>query len=85
MWVIQGDVMVSLPDGAPLPPGSQPVEPPAKFLVDPRGYAVRDGKLVEVKRPERKAAAAAPKHDSDLQLTRAEIAKIRAAIKAGKL
>lgn len=84
MWVIQGELLLRLPDGAPLPPGSKPVEPPEGFHKDPRGYGVKDGKLVEVKRPERKAEAKS-KRANDMQLTPAEIAKIRAAIKAGKL
>jgi hypothetical protein len=84
MWVIQGDVLVSLPDGAPVPPGSKRIEPPAAFHNDPRGYGVKDGKLVEIKRPERNAAARS-KRGTEAQLTPAEITKIRAAIKAGKI
>ena len=84
MWVIQGDVLVSLPDGAPIPPGSKRVAPPAGFHEDPRGYGVKDGKLVEIKRPERKAAARSKRGDEG-QLSLNEIAKIRAAIKAGKI
>jgi hypothetical protein len=82
MWIIQGDVLVRLPDGAPLPPGSIRVEPPAAFHDDPRGYGVKDGKLVEIKRPERAARA---KRGAEEQLTPDEIARIRAAIKAGKI
>jgi hypothetical protein len=84
MWVIQGDVLVSLPDGAPLPPGSKRIEPPAGFYDDPRGYGVKDGELVEIKRPERKADARS-KRGAEAQLSPAEIAKFRAAIKAGKI
>jgi hypothetical protein len=84
MWVIQGDVLVSLPDGAPVPPGSKRIEPPAGFHDDPRGYGVKNGELVEMKRPERKAAARSKRGDA-AQLTPDEIAKIRAAIKAGKI
>lgn len=79
MWVIQGEVMVSLPDGSPLPPGAIPVEPPAEFADDPRRFAVRDGKLVAAEPA--KAVQKKPK----LELTQAEIAKLKAAIKAGKL
>lgn len=84
MWVIQGDVLVRLPDGAPLPPRSKRIEPPEGFHVDPRGYAVQDGKIVEVKRPA-PTAAAKSKAGGAAQFTAAEVAKIRAAIKAGKI
>jgi hypothetical protein len=84
MWVIQRDVLVSLPDGAPVPPGSRRIEPPAGFFADPRGYAVQDGQLVEVALPQRKAKAR-PKRDAEVQLTASEVAKVRAAIKAGRL
>jgi hypothetical protein len=84
MWVIQGDVLVSLPDGAPLPPGSKRIVPPDAFNADPRGYQLKDGKLVEVKRPAPKAAGKS-KAGGAAQFTAAEVAKIRAAIKAGKI
>lgn len=74
MWVIQGDMLVSLPDGASLPPRSTPVEPPAAFFADPRGFAVEDGALVAVERPGREPV---------LKLTQSDIAKIKAAIEAG--
>lgn len=76
MWVIQGEIMISLPDGAPLPPGSTPVDLPAGFESDPRGFVIQDGKLLPFERPQRK-----PK----LKLSQKDIARIKAAIKAGIL
>jgi len=76
MWVIQGDMLVSLPDGAPLPPRSIQVEPPPAFFADPRGFAIQDGALVPIERREREPV---------LKLTQSDIARIKAAIDAGIL
>jgi hypothetical protein len=68
--------MISLPDGAPVPPGSIPFDPPAGFEENRRGFAVVNGRIEPVAEPKRKPL---------LQLTQKEIARIKAAIKAGKL
>jgi hypothetical protein len=82
MWIIQGDVLLSLPDGAPIPPGSTKVEPPADFRDDPRRYVIEAGKFI-LNRKARNAAR--PNRRAETQLTAEEVAKVRAAIKAGKI
>ena len=46
MWIIQGNHLMSISDGARLPPGSTRVELPADFFRDPRRYKVEGGQLV---------------------------------------
>jgi hypothetical protein len=76
MWVIQGDILVSLPDGAPVPAGSTQAALPPGFHENPHGFTVQDGAVVPFERPIREPL---------LQLTQSEIARIKAAIEAGLL
>jgi hypothetical protein len=75
MWIIQRDTLMSIPDDAPLPPESLEVQLPKDFLDSPEGYVVKDGKLIKSKR----------KPTRPKGLTAEDIAKIKAAIKAGTL
>lgn len=74
MWVIQGELLIRLPDGSPLPPGSIEVEPPPEFESDPGNFVVRDGKLEKVQHKKTK---------SRLVLTQDEIGRIKKAIAKG--
>jgi hypothetical protein len=74
MWVIQGELLVRLPEGSAVPPGSIEVDPPEAFHADPRSFVVRDGKLERIKRSKR---------NPRLTLSQEEIGRIKKAIEAG--
>ena len=76
MWIIQNDLIIRLPDNAPLPPDSVKFKPSAEFLKDPGSFAVKAGKLAKVE-PK-------PRRTTD-HLTIDDVARIKAAIKAGKI
>ena len=40
MWVIHQDILLSMPDAAPLPPNGKRVDLPDDFLANPRAYKV---------------------------------------------
>jgi hypothetical protein len=76
MWIIQGNHLMSIGDGARLPPASVRVELPADFLDDPRRYKVEYGKLVMRSDSEMQRIKAR----SDLKLTTDDIRRVKQAI-----
>jgi hypothetical protein len=81
MWVIQGKRLVRFPDDAPVPPGSVAVQPPKGFDEHPEDFEVKGDRLVARPRPkgEKKARGEA------LKLSQDEIARVKKAIKEGRL
>lgn len=76
MWVIKDDILLSLPDDVPQPRGSHLVELPEGFHDNPGRWQVRNGAIVKAK---------PAKTDAKSGLSSADIAKLKAAIAAGKL
>lgn len=76
MWVIQNESLFSLPDDAPMPPNAKPVDLPEDFHADPQAFTIEGDKIV-------RARPTAYKSEEPLVLTRAELARIKAAIRAG--
>jgi len=81
MWVIQNQALLMLPDDVPVPPESVKVTVPHDFLQNPAGYKIDGSKIVKLSAGELKAA----KRVEDLKLTAEEIAKIKKAIKEGRI
>ena len=75
MWVIHQDILLSMPDAAPLPPNGKRVDLPDDFLANPRAYKVEGGAIVkraptDIKKPKP-------------TLTADEVLRVRAAIEKG--
>jgi hypothetical protein len=81
MWVIQGKRLVRLPDDAPVPPGSRTVEPPNGFEVHPENFEVKGHRVMA--RP--RAKGEKKERMQGLKLTQDEIARVKKAIKEGRL
>ena len=76
MWIIQNDLIMRIPDDAPLPPNSVKFRPSAEFLKDPASFAIKAGKLAKIEHK--------PRGKTD-RLTADDVARIKAAIKAGRI
>jgi hypothetical protein len=81
MWVIQNDHLFSLPDTAPLPPGSAQISLPDDFLMNHRAYKIQNGAIT--KRTPKEMQAASKKKVPPL--TDEEILRLRAAIHKGTI
>jgi len=77
MWVIHEDILLSIPDTAPLPPNGKRVDLPGDFLTNPRAYKIEGGAIV--KRTPTDVKASKPKPI----LTADEVLRVRAAIEKG--
>ena len=77
MWVIHEDILLSMPDTAPLPPNGKRVDLPDDFLANPRVYKIEGGAIV--KRAPADVKASKPKPI----LTADEVLRVRAAIEKG--
>jgi hypothetical protein len=76
MWVIQGDTLVELPDDAPVPPDSVPVEVPRGVREGRRGFRIEGRRLVvEDDAPERGVG----------RLSREEVERVREALHDGRI
>ena len=53
MWVIQKDVLLRLPDDAPIPPDSRTVSVPADLKRNVSRLRVENGEVITVDRPQR--------------------------------
>src|SRR6266540_4559279 len=73
-WVIQNEALVRLPDDAPLPSGSVPVEPPEDFLERPDAYRVQGRYLV--RRSDEELERLRPRGDA-VKLTQEEIIRLK--------
>ena len=76
MWVINDDLLYSVPDDAPVPRGAKATDLPEGFLADPGGWTIRNGAFVKTK-PAKSAVPAG--------LTADDIARIKAAIADGRI
>ena len=77
MWVIHEDILLSMPDTAPLPPNGKRVDLPDDFLANPRTYKIEGGAIVkraptDIKKP-------------TPSLTADEVLRVRAAIEKGAI
>jgi hypothetical protein len=81
MWAIQRDHLISFPDDVVLPTGSTRIELPADYFTSRHIYEIRGGAIV--KRSDKEIQVLQKKRVP--QLTDAEIHRLRAAIKSGKL
>ena len=77
MWVIHQDILLSMPDAAPLPPNSTRVDVPNDFLANPRAYKVEGGAIVKRAPTEMKTSK------PNAMLTADEVLRVRAAIEKG--
>ena len=77
MWVIHQDILLSMPDTAPLPPNGKRVDLPDDFLVNPRAYKIEGGAIVRRTPADNKPSKPKP------ILTAEEVQRVRAAIEKG--
>ena len=77
MWVIHGDILLSMPDTAPLPPNGKRVDLPDDFRANPRAYKIEGGAIVKRTTADMKPAQPKP------ILTADEVDRVRAAIAKG--
>ena len=77
MWVIHEDILLSMPDTAPLPPNGKRVDLPDDFLVNPRAYKIEGGAIVRRTPADVKISKPKP------ILTADEVLRVRAAIEKG--
>jgi hypothetical protein len=77
MWVIHQDILLSMPDAAPLPPNGKRVDLPDDFLANPRAYKIEGGAIVKRVPTEMKTSKPKP------ILTADEVLRVRAAIEKG--
>jgi hypothetical protein len=82
MWVIQGEVLIRLPDDAPVPPDSVKVEVPGDFRERPEAYRLGRRGVVRRSEPElrRERERAAQR-----KLTEDEVTLLKQAIADGRL
>jgi hypothetical protein len=79
-WFVDGGRLRALHPGEPAPPGGTPIDVPDAFLTDPRSYLLHEGRLV----PRDELPAPDPPEEP-LVLTRDEIARVKKAIKEGRI
>ena len=77
MWVIHENILLSMPDAAPLPPNGKQVDLPDDFLANPHAYKVEGGAIVK------RAPTDIKKPKPTPSLTADEVLRVRAAIEKG--
>ena len=75
MWVINDDLLYSVPDDAPVPRGAKATDLPEGFLENPGTWTLQNGAFVKVK----------PARPPPAGLTADDITRIKAAIKDGRI
>ena len=79
MWVIHENILLSMPDAAPLPPNGKQVDLPDDFLANPHAYKVEGGAIVKRAPTEMKTSK------PNAMLTADEVLRVRAAIEKGAI
>ena len=74
MWIVQKDMVLQIPDDAPLPPDSRVIDVPADFARDGGAFTFRNGAFT------RRATPPTPP-----KLTPEEVEILKAAIASGRL